>query len=231
MAATVDIAVKRGINLGCGRVILPCKQPDYHWLLPDELYRAGEYEWDNVDAVQQPGVTHIIDLFDYPWRVKSRGAFAETNETIAANTFDVALAAHLVEHIPHAVKRNGLVVETYGGWYAWWNELARILKPGGVAHVLVPFGVNRGVLIDPTHTRFLIPETFSYLKRNPDAPFDNPLDYEWEALDDAMMAYTPLAIETAEREKSGYDSETLWKVAHKYQNMVNDFAISLRVMK
>jgi SAM-dependent methyltransferase len=235
---TID-ATKRGINLGCGRIILPCEQPDHHRLLPAELYEAGAYTWDNVDSVDNDGVNKVIDLFDYPWQhfevaqKEYRGGISTYRHTvkIQPDSYDVAIATHLCEHIPHAVKRNGEVRETHGGWWAWWDELGRVLKPGGVAHILVPYGFSRGGLMDPTHTRYLLPETFGYFHRNPDAPFDYPLAYEWEALAPATVMFTPLAYQAAEIEHGEANPETLWRVAQKYMGAVSEFAISLRVKK
>jgi SAM-dependent methyltransferase len=225
--------VKRGINLGCGRVILPCDQPAHHHLLPADLYAEGAYEWDNVDVVRNEGVTNVINLFDYPWREVNAypDLMAHRDRILPDDTYDVAIATHLCEHIPHAVKRNGVVTDTHGGWWAWWDELGRVLKPGGVAHILVPYGLSRGGLMDPTHTRYLLPETFGYFQRNPDAPFDYPLKYEWEATGQPTMGFTPLAFEMAETEEGEITPVSLWKVAQKYVNAISEFTISLRVLK
>jgi len=50
----------------------------------------------------------------------------------------------------------------HDGWFAWFAELHRILKPGSFAHILCPHGHSDGALADPTHTRYVMPHTFAY---------------------------------------------------------------------
>lgn len=149
----------RGINLGCGKICLPCSKPSAHAIAPDWLYDGSVAHWDNVDIVPLPGVDLQIDLFDYPWRTKA-GKLPDA-------TYDVALASHIAEHIPHTVTWEGQVMHRHplyqDGFFAWFGELNRILKPGGVAYIICPYGWSNGALTDPTHTRYLMPGTFNYL--------------------------------------------------------------------
>ena len=57
------------------------------------------------------------------------------------------------------------------GWFAFFDELWRVLQHGAVAHVLVPYALSSSAFIDPTHTRYVLPQTFSYFVAQPDAPY------------------------------------------------------------
>lgn len=155
------MTTKRGINLGCGKVILPCERPNHHGLIPDWLYTDPEIAWDNADWNGLEGVNKVVDLFDYPWR-ESDGA------VLPDNTYDYAIASHIVEHIPHHIVSNGRLVtrhpEWQDGWFAWFSELHRIMKPGGTAWILAPFAWSNSGISDPTHTRYITFATFGYLK-------------------------------------------------------------------
>ena len=103
------MTTKRGINLGCGKVILPCERPNQHGLIPDWLYTDPEIAWDNADWNGLEGVNKVVDLFDYPWR-ESDGA------VLPDNTYDYAIASHIVEHIPHHIVCNGQFVTRHPEW-------------------------------------------------------------------------------------------------------------------
>lgn len=140
------------LNVGCGRVILPAPAPAHYRLID-----AGVTDyalWINADRNASAGVDYIVDLFRYPW-------------PFADNSYDGALLAHIVEHIPHEPKG-----EYQDGWYAFFAELWRVLTPGAVAHVLSPYGWSQGAITDPTHTRLLTEHTFTHsMAPDPDSPF------------------------------------------------------------
>lgn len=172
------MTTKRGINLGCGNIILPCEQPGHHQIIPAELYTDPGIAWDNVDWNAGDGVNHVENLFAYPWALET-------------DAYDCAICSHIAEHIPHGIVWNGrdwgpyrldrlsppvqAMVKQYGqlipnhpdyqdGWFAWFAELWRIMKPGGVAYISVPYAWSLGAISDPTHTRYLTPATFNYFK-------------------------------------------------------------------
>jgi hypothetical protein len=87
-----------------------------------------------VDRVPQPGVDVVADLEgDLPFKDGS---------------FDHAFAVHVLEHIDDLL---GLMA-----------ELHRVLRPGGVLHVLAPLWRHTNAIADPTHCRFVVPQTFKY---------------------------------------------------------------------
>jgi hypothetical protein len=145
---------KRGINLGCGTIIMPCPRPRHHYLIPEWLYTDPDIEWDNADRNEYPGVNKVLDLFDYPWHA------------LESEAYDYAIASHIVEHIPHHIVWEGKFIprheEYQDGWYAWFGELRRIMKPGGQAWILCPYGFSNGGISDPTHTRYITLATWGY---------------------------------------------------------------------
>lgn len=201
---------------------MPREKPAHHALLPEALYTDTDIQWDNADAVPGEGVNLVVDLFDYPWQ--------QNGADLPCDTYDVALATHLIEHIPHGVMEHGKVTNTHGGWWVWWNELARVLKPGGVVWVLSPYGVSHSGLMDPTHTRYLALETFGYFAPDPDAPFDYQLRYEWEAVAPPVVGYTEGAFQMAQF-FGNTDHVTMQRVSMLFNNMISEFAIGLRVKK
>lgn len=155
---------KRGINLGCGNIIMPCARPAHHQLIPEWLYTDPDIVWDNADRNEYPGVNKVLDLFDYPWHA------------LESEAYDYAIAAHIVEHIPHHIVWEGQFVQHHkdyqDGWFAWFGELRRIMKPGGQAWILAPYAFSNAGISDPTHTRYITMATWGYLNEpNEQSPF------------------------------------------------------------
>jgi SAM-dependent methyltransferase len=141
------------LHLGAGTITLPGTRPAHHHLIDAAIY---DYPlWHNVDKNKEVGIDETVDLFTYPWPWKD-------------NSFDGALLAHLVEHIPHAIHTRGVseravaLSKCQDGWYAFMAELYRVLTPGAVAHILCPYGWSNGAITDPSHTRLITEQTFTH---------------------------------------------------------------------
>jgi len=77
---------------------------------------------------------------------------------LADDTVDFALASHVIEHIGEIGK-----VE---GWFYFWEEVYRVLKPGGKVQFECPYYASCWAWADPTHIRAISTETFIYLNQD-----------------------------------------------------------------
>ena len=222
---------KRGINLGCGKVILPCPRPAHHGLIPEALYTDPNMAWDNADWNALPGVNQVVDLFNYPWSLED-------------NSYDVAIATHIVEHIPHHIVLNGQFVHRHpdyqDGWFAWFGNLWRIMKPGGEVYILSPYGFSNAGMSDPTHTRYLTLATFNYFDApTNDSPFEYRMAQRWYVdMSGSIMFFHELALQEAERIKASlgpghqFDPEEFLRTdANRKLNTIVEMMVKLVAIK
>jgi len=85
----ITASPKAFLNLGCGTTHFPSAKPAGHDMIPDDIYSYPL--WVNVDKVNGVGADKVFDLFTYPWPLED-------------NSFDGAICAHILEHIPHEIK-------------------------------------------------------------------------------------------------------------------------------
>lgn len=223
------------LNLGCGVYPFPyirdaVPNPVWNEPLPDEAFEPG---WVNVDKHLAPGVNEKIDLFKFPWVRSSNGS------PFNDDTFDYIWAAHIIEHIPHVVSvAPGLpgalstqyrtMTEDLDGFFCFFAECWRVLKPDGLMHIRFPYGASYQALSDPTHTRYLTPLSFSYLAaKEATTPFDYnvPCHFEVDGPYDFRLQghwRTDLLIYSEEHR------ETLMRENY---NAVNEVRLTLRAVK
>lgn len=103
-------------------------------------------DWFGIDYRKLPGVDLVQDLEEFPWAIPSE-------------SFNTALANHVIEHIQ----------PTHGIFISFMNEVWRILKPEGEFLIGAPYATSVGMFRDPTHVNFINEETFSYF--DPDDQF------------------------------------------------------------
>lgn len=101
-----------------------------------------------VDVASGEHVDVVHDLLTFPW------PFEESSVSHA-------YASHFLEHIPHQI--GGTAQD---GFFAFFDELWRVMEPEGEAHFVVPYGIGNRGMQDPTHTRYIVPDTFYYLDAN-----------------------------------------------------------------
>lgn len=99
-----------------------------------------------MDFYAYPDVEVVHDMTKFPW------PFPE-------GAFDYAVAHQVLEHIPHRDD------ETAGRdlLFSIFDEVYRILRPGGVFEFDVPHVRSRMAVMDITHRRFFNEDTFSHL--------------------------------------------------------------------
>lgn len=93
------------------------------------------------------------------------------------DSIDFAVAIHVLEHIG----RQGETEQ----WFQFWEEIYRVIRPGGILHVTAPLYSSMWAWADPSHTRALCPASFLYFSqdsyRQPDSaisPFRIRCDFE-----------------------------------------------------
>jgi len=96
--------------------------------------RHPEPGFVNVDRFRFPGIDCVVDLEGpWPW---------------ASDSVDFIQANDLVEHLRDPIHT--------------MNEAWRVLRVGGIFHILVPSTDGRGAFQDPTHVSFWNPNSFFY---------------------------------------------------------------------
>ena len=198
--------------------------------LPETCFEAG---WVNVDRHLHPGIQEQVDLFRFPWVRSSNGS--PWND----DTVDEIYCSHIIEHVPHEARlADGLpgataaryreLVERLDGWFMFFYECWRILKPDGRVHVVAPFGLSQAGVSDPTHTRLIVPGSFSYLKPdNPEAPFDYGIPFKFEVEGAPLIRFREeWAIRAGE-----LDPQQALKLSMSYFDVCDEIRITLRAVK
>jgi hypothetical protein len=227
------------LNLGCGRVQFPL-QPDAKLTpelrehlsrLPDSAYAPG---WVNVDKFAMPGVQEAIDLFRFPWVRSSNG------NPFNDSSVDEIFASHLVEHIPHQARMTDNVpdslhkvywplVNDLDGFFVFFHECWRVLKPGGLMHVRCPYGNSLAGLTDPSHTRYLTAGSFLYLcdDNREAAPFDYHLPMVFEMIGDVEVHFTA----HWQGQLAKYSQAGINELLASQFNVIDELHITLRAIK
>ncbi len=223
------------MNLGCGVYPFPFDRetipnPAWNNPLPDEVFEPG---WVNVDKHAAPGVNEQVNLFRFPWVRSSNGN--PWND----DTFDYIWAAHLIEHIPHQVSaaaglpgplaaRYKTLTEELDGFFCFFAECWRLLKPDGQMHIRFPYATNYASLNDPTHTRYLTPGTFSYLMPPSEtSPFDYGVPCRFELVDNYEFRLQGHWM----TDLSNYTPEYREELMREHYAAVSEVRMTLRAVK
>lgn len=118
-----------------------------------------------IDKVKTDAADHVVDLQCYPWPIESESA-------------EHVHCSHYIEHIPHinvqAILSQSSSFEDFkermanskDGLIEFWNELYRILKPGGKVSIIAPYYTSQRAYGDPTHERSIADSTTWYLNKD-----------------------------------------------------------------
>ena len=190
----------KALNLGCGKVL---KMPG------DD----GFDEWVNSDLRDLQGVNRRFNAFVFPWPCEDE-------------EFNHLYISHLVEHIPHTIREykewsiNKDKLEPNwdeDGFFIFFRECHRILKPEGTIELIGPYARSNGADQDPTHTRYINEATFSYLwQASP--TFDYQLGYKFNQLDFSCMANE--GWETGKPDLVQLASVSFWNVFHSFRTIL-----------
>jgi SAM-dependent methyltransferase len=155
------------LHLGCGRKKLPAR----------DVMRDMGLSLDLGDA--EPTMVHLdADPTLHPHYVCTLG---EDSIPLADNTVDVALANHVIEHIGKTGEPSG--------WFAFWEDLYRVLRPGGTLFGVSPLWSSVWAWGDPSHVREISRECFTFLAQgsyripgNVISPFRVRCDFGWASM-------------------------------------------------
>jgi SAM-dependent methyltransferase len=95
-----------------------------------------------MDRVALPEVDIVHELETFPWPMPN------SHDPIPDSSISEIRASHVLEHVRDL---NGVL-----------EEACRILEPGGLFRIVVPYYRHEGAFSDPTHVRFFTERTFSY---------------------------------------------------------------------
>lgn len=124
---------------------------------------SGQHPREGFKGVDLFTGDERVDLLSFPW-------------PWADNSVDEVHCSHFVEHIPmcfYDVPAPGVVAgEPHvlpapgrkEAFFMFFDELHRVLKPGGLATIVVPYLRSHRAFQDPTHRRFLCEDSFVYLQ-------------------------------------------------------------------
>lgn len=137
----------RELLLGCGRsrdkiMGLPGQEMTWKNLITLDANRAVDPDW-------------IWDLNMFPWCCQTRHMVAA--ELIPDNLFNEIHAYEVLEHIG----QQGDI----RSFFETFNEIWRILKPGGFLFATVPSRYSPWLWGDPGHARVILPETLLFIDR------------------------------------------------------------------
>jgi predicted SAM-dependent methyltransferase len=126
-----------------------------------------------IDVRSLDGVDIVHDLQKFPW-------------PLPTESVSFALASHLIEHFPKGAPDPKLVslvkllvnegivsqkkideylgeVNTGFALLRFFDEVWRIMKPGGQLVIACPYGGSQGFYQDPSHLSGVVPAMFAYL--------------------------------------------------------------------
>jgi hypothetical protein len=176
---------------------------------------AGQVPRPGFQGVDLFTGDHRVDLLSFPW-------------PWADASVDEVVCSHFVEHIPMGFVDAAGVVHAMPGigrkdlFFAFFDELYRVLKPGAKAEIVVPYLMSHRAFQDPTHRRFLCEASFSYLMKPwRDA---NKLDHYNVVCDFVAEACIPVTDAT---EAARVPEVQASRRAHMW-NVVADMVIVLR---
>ncbi len=147
-----------------------------------------------------------FNLLTFPW------TFAKDNSV------DEVFASHFLEHIPHG---DGF----HDPFFQFFDEVHRILKPGGIARFVTPYYAHARAFQDPTHQRFIPEMTYHYLtvawrKANKLTHYPVKCDFEIVKIDHGVSP-----------EYTGKSQEAISYSAMHEWNVIMDLMVILRKPK
>lgn len=189
---------EKKLNLGCGAT----------------QRLQGFDNLDRVDYVDAP-VDIVADLELTPlmdYKTDGNGVLLE------ANTYDVILASHVLEHIRNLP--------------SLMREIHRLLKPNGFLCVVCPYASSDDAWEDPTHVRAFTENSWMYFDRRTYEQGDHAgryasgVDYVFDMVRTDLQP-TVLAMDMVKR----VGPDKLPQMIKQYRNMISEMFVTLKAVK
>jgi SAM-dependent methyltransferase len=160
----------RVLHLGCGRE----RDLGRYGVLAQPHWAVTHLDQDPLlqpDLVCQLGRDRIV-------RKNAKTQRIERPEDMLTDTFDLAVAWHVLEHIGKQGEKER--------WFQFWEELYRVLKPGAALVFESPYYTSIWAWSDPTHTRALSEHSFIFFNQDSYripgsmiSPYRIACDFQW----------------------------------------------------
>lgn len=249
----------RYLNLGCGRVILPAPKPAHYMLLPDGLTEYALWHNVDRNAQPGVDEVVDVFRYPFPWadnsfdgalcshlcehipheirmseRIEQADAGMEfyrkqRDMLMPTTSRDDPIRRHETYGWSYEHSRANDLARLQDGWWAFFGELHRVLTPGAIVHILSPYATTTGGMVDPSHTRYLMPASFMHsMAPDPNSPFqyanggchfEIPEPWVFSVHQDYGHLTQP-----------GHEQELAHTIEHSF-NAVVDFYLKLRVVK
>lgn len=150
---------------------------------------AGKSDWGDVrlDIKRTPSISCRGDMHSLPFN---------------SDTFAEVLLDNVLEHTAEV---QGVL-----------REVHRVLQPGGIAYLYVPYYNSHGAAADPTHRSFFSENTFEYYARESD--FNYYADFEFELVQQEFW-YSKLLLPVPFR-----------RVRLKLGHMIGDLVLAMKTV-
>ena len=133
------------LHLGCGR------KQRLEQLPAIRCYtEQGDEVFPPIRLINLDGMAHV--------GAHLTATLGEDAIALPADSVDLIIATHVLEHIG----RQGELA----GWFQFWGEVYRVLKPGARLQFLSPYYTSQWCWGDPTHSRAIGEFTFLYLDQD-----------------------------------------------------------------
>jgi hypothetical protein len=169
--------------------------------------------WLNVDKSGTPELVVDLEQFPWPW---------------ADSSVEAVRLHHVLEHLG----------ETTASYLGVLRELYRVCQDGARVFITVPHPRHDDFLIDPTHVRPILAESFQLLSRRrcldwkargiANTPLALYLDVDFEV---EKVAHTLDALWQRQLEAGKMTTEELGAMAQQVNNVIKQTDIELRVLK